>query len=79
MILITGATGHIGNVLVRQLASRYPQEKLRLFLQPGEQLDAFSGLTVELFYGDIRSAEDVSFTWPALLTRHRAGPSCCMK
>ncbi len=59
MILITGATGHIGNVLVRQLASRYPQEKLRLFLQPGEQLDAFSGLTVELFYGDIRSAEDV--------------------
>ena len=59
MILITGATGHIGNVLVRQLASHYPQERLRLFLQPGEELDAFSGLTVELFYGDIRSAEDV--------------------
>ena len=59
MILITGATGHIGNVLVKKLQDRYPQEALRLFLQPGEQLDAFDGLTAELCYGDIRKAEDV--------------------
>ncbi len=59
MILVTGATGHIGNVLVRELAARYPNETLRLFIQPGEKLDAFDGLTLELCYGDIRQEEDV--------------------
>ena len=59
MILVTGATGHIGNVLVRKLHDRYPYEAIRLFLQPGEKLDAFSGMTVDLCYGDIRHAEDV--------------------
>lgn len=56
MILITGATGHIGNVLVRRLAERYPDDRLRLFLLRGERLDAFDGLTLELFYGDTRDA-----------------------
>ena len=59
MILVTGATGHIGNVLVKKLRDRYPHEALRLFLQPGERLDAFDGLSVELCFGDIRKAEDV--------------------
>jgi dihydroflavonol-4-reductase len=74
MILITGATGHIGNVLVRKLHERYPYEVLRLFLQPGEPLDAFDGLTVDLYYGDIRHETDV---WRAVngarLVFHLAG------
>ena len=59
MILITGATGHIGNILVKQLADRYPDEKLRVFLLPGERVDMFSGLTLELIFGDIRRAGEV--------------------
>jgi dihydroflavonol-4-reductase len=59
MILITGATGHIGNVLVHKLHEQYPHETLRLFLQPNERLDAFAGLTVSLCYGDIRREADV--------------------
>ncbi|MEA4890317.1 MAG: NAD-dependent epimerase/dehydratase family protein [Clostridiaceae bacterium] len=59
MILVTGATGHIGNVLVHQLAAAYPQETIRIFLQPNERLDAFDGLALELYYGDIRKEADV--------------------
>jgi dihydroflavonol-4-reductase len=59
MILVTGATGHIGNVLVRTLARRYPGETIRVFLLPGETLDPFHRLTLQLFYGDIRQAADV--------------------
>ncbi len=59
MILVTGATGHIGNVLIRKLHSRYPYETIRVFLQPGETLDAFDGLILELCYGDIRHEADV--------------------
>ena len=59
MILVTGATGHIGNVLVRKLSERYPQETLRVLLQHGERLDPFDGLELELYYGDIRKDADV--------------------
>lgn len=59
MILVTGATGHIGNVLVRQLAKIYPQEAIRLFLQPREKLNMFDGLSLELYFGDIRNEQDV--------------------
>ena len=59
MILVTGATGHIGNVLVHRLIQQYPDETIRLFLQPGETLDVFDGCMMALFYGDIRSLSDV--------------------
>ena len=59
MILITGATGHIGNVLVRSLADRYPSELIRILILPGEKLDMFDGLTLDLYYGDIRRRVDV--------------------
>jgi dihydroflavonol-4-reductase len=59
MILVTGATGHIGNVLVRQLAGLYPDEPIRLFLQPQEKLHMFDGLALDLYFGDIRSEKDV--------------------
>ncbi|HAL74201.1 MAG TPA: epimerase [Clostridiales bacterium] len=59
MILVTGATGHLGNILVKQLAQLYPDEKLRVFLLPGERVDMFNGLTLELIFGDIRRSGDV--------------------
>jgi dihydroflavonol-4-reductase len=59
MILVTGATGHIGNVLVRQLEQFFPGEPIRLFLQPQEKLFMFDGMAFELFFGDIRKEQDV--------------------
>ena len=59
MILVTGATGHIGNVLVRKLFEKYPQETIRVLLLPREKVDMFDGLTLELIYGDIRRADIV--------------------
>ncbi len=59
MILVTGAAGHIGNVLVNQLAQRYPGEMIRVLLQPHEKLHMFDGLTLEMYYGDIRRTADV--------------------
>lgn len=59
MILVTGATGHIGNVLVQRLISDYPGEKIRIFILPKENLQCFDGLQLELFYGDIRKTQEV--------------------
>lgn len=51
MILITGATGHIGNVLVRELAARgYP---VRALVLPNEDLSPLDNLPVEIAVGDI--------------------------
>ncbi|WP_165974030.1 NAD-dependent epimerase/dehydratase family protein [Marinitoga lauensis] len=52
MILITGATGHIGNVLVKKL---YDQgEKIRIFVLPDEDISIFDGMNLDIIYGDIR-------------------------
>lgn len=51
MILVTGATGHIGNVLVRELLERgWP---LRVFLLPGEDESPLAGLKLQRVYGDV--------------------------
>ena len=42
MNLVTGATGHIGNVLVRQLLQR--EEKVRALILPGEDCTPLVGL-----------------------------------
>jgi len=74
LILVTGATGHIGHVLVHQLSRHYPNEIIRVFLQPREILDGFDRLTLQLFYGDIRKAADVSAAVQgARLVFHLAG------
>ncbi|MGE5222236.1 MAG: SDR family oxidoreductase [Omnitrophica WOR_2 bacterium] len=51
MILVTGATGHIGNVLVRELLST--GAKVRALVLPGEDCRPLEGLQVEKFEGDI--------------------------
>lgn len=51
MNLVTGATGHIGNVLVRQLLEK--GEKVRALIWRGEDTTPLSGLDVEQVEGDV--------------------------
>ena len=51
MILVTGATGHIGNVLVRKLLQR--GKKVRALILRGEDTHPLQGLDVERVDGDI--------------------------
>ena len=51
MILVTGATGHIGNVLARKLLRR--GEHVRVFLLRGESPAPLRGLPVEIVEGDV--------------------------
>jgi len=55
MDLVTGATGHIGNVLVKQLVAR--GQKVRAFVMPGESLEPLKDLDVELIEGDVLDAQ----------------------
>jgi dihydroflavonol-4-reductase len=51
MNLVTGATGHIGNVLVRLLLER--GKKIRAMIMPGEDITPLSGLDVEVVEADV--------------------------
>lgn len=51
MWLVTGATGHIGNVLVRKLLER--GQKVRVLIPPGESRESIRGLHVEAVDGDV--------------------------
>jgi dihydroflavonol-4-reductase len=63
MILVTGATGHIGNVLVRQLAAA--GNRVRAMVMPGEDRAALAGVDAEIVEGDVLS--------PSALQRAMAG------
>ncbi|MBI9015227.1 MAG: NAD-dependent epimerase/dehydratase family protein [Clostridiales bacterium] len=56
-ILVTGATGHIGNVLVRKLTAL--DMDIRVFVLPGEDLDPIEGLEVEVCTGDVTDYKSV--------------------
>ncbi len=51
MNLITGATGHIGNVLAREMLAR--GERVRALVLPGEDRMPLQGLRVEIVEGDV--------------------------
>lgn len=52
--VVTGATGHLGNVLVRELISQ--GRTVRVVLEPGDDRSALSGLHVQQYEADIRDA-----------------------
>ncbi len=51
MDLVTGATGHIGNVLVRLLVER--GNRVRALVLPGEKTQSLQGLDVEIVEGNV--------------------------
>src|SRR5512140_2900933 len=51
MNLVSGATGHIGNVLARQLVGM--GEKVRAMVMPGEDVRPLQGLAVETVTADV--------------------------
>ena len=57
MWLVTGATGHVGNVLVRKLLER--GEKVRVLILPGECRESIQGLNVEAFEGDVLNLDSL--------------------
>lgn len=59
MVLITGAGGHIGNVLVKHLY-RKGHRDLRLFVQPKEDISYIEKYAKEVIRGDIRDPFAVS-------------------
>lgn len=56
MILVTGATGHLGNVLVKKLIEN--NHNVRLLVHPKDTLRSLQMTPVEVLYGDI--VEDFS-------------------
>jgi dihydroflavonol-4-reductase len=57
MIVITGATGHLGNVLVRKLL--YQNKKVRVVILPGENTASLEGLEVDKVEGDVRDPDSL--------------------
>ncbi len=58
MILVTGATGHIGNVLVRALLES--GKKVRAMILPGEDRTPLRGLKVEIVEGNVLDPASLS-------------------
>ena len=50
--VVTGATGHVGNVLVRELAGH--GRRVRAVVHPSETTDAIAGLEVDVVRADVR-------------------------
>lgn len=50
--VVTGATGHIGNTLVREL-SKIDDAKIKLLILPDEDVSVFNDLNVEIKFGNI--------------------------
>ena len=61
MNLVTGATGHLGNVLIRTLLEK--GEKVRAFVLPKDNLTPLDGLDVEIAHGNVLEPESIT---PAL-------------
>lgn len=55
MNLVTGATGHLGNVLIRELL--LSGEKVRALILPGENCESLEGLDIERVSGDVLKPE----------------------
>ena len=59
MNLITGAAGHLGNVLVRELIAR--GEDVRVLILPGEDTRSLKGLPVDCVIGNVLDPKSLSW------------------
>lgn len=57
IVVVTGATGHLGNVLVRELVAR--EIPVRAMTLPGDDVRALDGLDVERVDGDVRNPDQL--------------------
>jgi dihydroflavonol-4-reductase len=72
VIVITGATGHIGNVLVRELTAR--GQTVRALVLPYDDCRPLAGLNAELVYGDVTDVLSLESAFAgAKLVFHLAG------
>lgn len=56
-ILVTGASGHIGNVLVRDLVKK--GYDVTAFLKSGEKAEYLEDLNINFAFGDVRNIDDL--------------------
>lgn len=69
---VTGATGHLGNVLVRELLRR--GKRVRALLEPGDEARALAGLDVEVVRGDVLRPETLPAAFEGVeVVFHMAG------
>ncbi len=72
MIVVTGATGHIGNVLVRELIAH--GQAVRALLLPNDDTRPLAGLDAEITYGDVTDIESLESAFAsAEVVFHLAG------
>ena len=72
MIVVTGATGHIGNVLVRELIDH--QQSVRALVLPDDNCRSLASLEVEITHGDVTNLASLESAFEgADLVFHLAG------
>ncbi|MFC1928834.1 NAD-dependent epimerase/dehydratase family protein [Chloroflexota bacterium] len=72
MIVVTGATGHIGNVLVRELVSR--GQTVRVLVLSNDDLRPLHGLNTDIVYSDVTNLQSLTSAFNgADLVFHLAG------
>ncbi len=57
MVVVTGATGHLGNALVRELLAR--GKEVRTVIRPFRDTTSIEGLEVERVEGDVRNVDSL--------------------
>ncbi len=72
LVLVTGATGHVGNTLVRELLAQH--KNVRAMALPGEDVSALQDLPVDIVTGDVLAPESLAKAFAGVdVVYHLAG------
>jgi len=72
MIVVTGATGHIGNVLIRELVTR--KEIVRALVMPNDDCRSLTDLEIEVVRGDVTDLKSLESAFVGVnIVFHLAG------